>query len=79
MRVRGNNNMSKIYDQEIYAILGKYGHKEPHFNLITELSNYVAEEKEKSYEAGIVHANSGWAFVANKSIVDKLKEVNHEQ
>jgi len=32
---------SEIHDQEIYAILGRYGHKKPHFNLITELSNHT--------------------------------------
>lgn len=65
--------MSKLYDQEIYAILGKYGHKEPHFNLITELSNYVAEKEEKAYESGFTHANNDWAFKVDARLAKRLK------
>lgn len=66
--------MNELYDKEIYAILGKYGHKEPHFNLITELSNYVAEKEAGAYESGYTHANNDWAFKADKSIVEALKK-----
>ena len=65
--------MSKIYDKEIYAILGKYGHREPHFNLITELSNYVSKKQEESYESGYTHANNDWAFKTDAVISKKLK------
>lgn len=65
--------MSKLYDNEIYAILGKYGHKEPHFNLITELSNYVAQKEEQAYESGFTHANNDWAFKTDAVIARKLK------
>lgn len=66
--------MNKLYDEEIYAILGKYGHKEPHFNLITELSNYVSKKQEEGYESGYTHANNDWAFKADKNIVEALKK-----